>query len=92
MLLVYAVEVAVMPFAMMMVLLTGMLEDGGKEELITAALKHVGNMKKRAMHKLIIRDMLGNNSTAKAEPLKENHKKTGRQEKRKPGMIHGCCK
>ena len=54
----------------------GNLNKRGKDSKIGNRLKHMGNVKRRKMSKLIWKDMLGRDGVATLKDLKKNRQKT----------------
>jgi len=62
------------------------------KETVGAALKHLGNIKKKPMSPLILKDLLGKDGKHCVRNIQSKHEKTQRRQKRKIGMIYGSCK
>ena len=68
------------------------LDEHEKDIKIGDSLKHMGNVKRRKMSKLILKDMLGIDGAATLKDLKKNREKALARENRKIDNIYLACR
>ena len=68
------------------------LNEHEKDIKIGDSLKHMGNVKRRKMSKLIMADMLGIDGAATLKDLKKNREKALAHENRKIDNIYLACR